>query len=280
MTDRVVLITGATRGIGKATAHALAKLGDTVVVSGRDPALTAATVAEIRAASGNEAVSGMVADLASQVAVRGLVAEVREKLPRLDVLINNAGGIFDRQVTVDGLEQTFAVDHLAPFILTNGLLDLLKASAPARVITVSSVAHMGGAINFDDLQGERKYRAMDAYAQAKLANILFAKELARRLEGSGVTSNAVHPGAVATGFGREGPRWMRLGVKLVKPFEMSPEKSARQLVWLATAPELATTTGQYFSGGKVKPGSQKSRDMDVAARLWEVSEALVATPAG
>ena len=276
MTDRTVLITGATSGIGKATALALAKLGDTVVVHGRDAARTAATVAEIRAATGNDRVTSLLADFASQAAVRAMVTEVRETLARLDVLINNAGGIFARKTTVDGLEHTFAVDHLAPFILTAGVLDLLKASAPSRVITVSSAAHAMGAINFDDLQGERKYRAMSAYAQAKLANILFAKELARRLEGTGVTSNAVHPGGVATRFGIEGPAWMRIGARLAHPFEMSADKSARQLAWLATAPKLAATTGQYFSGGKVNQGSARSRDMATAARLWEVSEALTA----
>src|SRR5215207_6225037 len=203
MSEKIILITGATNGIGKAAALELAKQGNTVVIVGRNPAKTQATVEEIKQQSGNSAVEGLIADLSSLADVRRLADEFRQRHSRLDVLINNAGALFaERELTVDGYEMTFAVNHLAYFLLTNLLLDLLKASAPARIVNVASDAHKGMKINFDDLQLEKNYGGMmgPAYGQSKLANILFTYELARRLAGTGVTVNALHPGLVRTGF--------------------------------------------------------------------------------
>jgi retinol dehydrogenase 14 len=281
MTNPTILITGATNGIGLAAARQLHALGASVLIHGRSQQRLDAAMAQVKAAGGDLPITPLLADFASQAEVRRLAAEVRERCPRLDVLINNAGGIFEKSTTVDGFDHTFSVNHLAPYTLTLELLDLLKASAPARVITVASEASRMGHVNFADLNGDQKFSSMRAYGQSKLANILFARELARRLEGTGVTSNAVHPGGVNTGFGREGPAWMRVGVKFARPFMMSAEKSAKQLTWMATAPELEKVTGEYFSGGKVAKGTadNESRDMEVARRLWEVSAEMVRRPA-
>ena len=204
MTGKTVLITGGTGGIGKATAIGLARLGARVGIVGRDATRAEAAAADIRATSGNPAVDVFVADVSSQAEVRRLAAAVLEAYPRLDVLVNNVGGFWaHRHVTADGLEHTFAVNHLAPFLLTNLLLDRLKASAPARVVTVSSGAQSMGRIDFDDLQGARKYSGQRAYNQSKLANVMFTYELARRLEGTGVTANVLHPGVIRTAFGAE-----------------------------------------------------------------------------
>src|SRR6266702_2016460 len=201
MVGKIVLITGGTGGIGKATAIGLATLGARVGITGRDLARTGQVAAEIRAASGNPAVDGFAADLSSQAEVRRLAVAILDAYPRLDVLVNNVGGFWaHRHVTADDLEHTFAVNHLAPFLLTNLLLVRLTASAPARVVTVASGAHARGRIDFDDLQGERSYSAQRAYSQSKLANVMFTYELARRMEGTGVTATALHPGVVRTGF--------------------------------------------------------------------------------
>ena len=202
MQGKICLITGGTNGIGKSTAQALAQMGATVVIVGRNAPKTAQVVEEIRAASGNNNVDSLLADLSSQQEVRRLADEFKSKYSHLHVLLNNAGGVFmQRQLSVDGIEMTFALNHLAYFLLTNLLLDTIKASAPARIINVSSDAHTSGKIEFDNLQGERRY-SPGAYGNSKLANILFTMELARRLEGTGVTVNALHPGFVATGFAK------------------------------------------------------------------------------
>ncbi len=226
MTGKTVLVTGASGGIGLATAAGLAQLGARVGLVGRDAARSEAAAERLRAAGG--LVDVFVADMSSQREVRRLADEVLAAYPRLDVLVNNVGGNWaTRHPTVDGLERTFAVNHLAPFLLTNLLLDRLRASAPARVATVSSGAHARGSIDFEDLQGERVYSGERAYNQSKLANVMFTYELARRLQGSGVTANTLHPAVVRTNFGREDAKgWMRLMLPVIRPLLKSPEKGA------------------------------------------------------
>ena len=273
---KTVLVTGGTGGIGRATASGLAAMGATVTIAGRDLAQAEDTAREICAATGAR-VDVLVADMSDQSDVRRLAAEALDRLPRIDVLVNNVGGFWNtRQLTADGLELTFAVNHLAPFLLTNLLLDRLKQSAPARVVTVASHAHAQGRIDFEDLQGERSYSGARAYNQSKLANVLFTYELARRLHGSGVTANALHPGVVNTAFGAEDPSGtQRLLVPLLRPFMKSPAQGAATSIRLASAPELEGVTGRYFSKGLPKRSSPRSRDEDVAARLWQVSADLV-----
>ncbi len=232
--------------------------------------------------AGTEAqVSVFVADLSSQIEVRRLAAESLERLPQIDVLVNNVGGYWHtRRITTDGLEWTFAVNHLAPFLLTALLLDRLKQSGDARVVTVSSHAHAQGRIDFDDLQSERSYSGSRAYDQSKLANVLFTHELAGRLQGSGVTANVLHPGVVSTGFGAEDPgRTQRLVVPILRPFMRSPDRGAATSIWLASAPEIAGVTGRYFANGKEKRLSQRAGDKSVARRLWGMSADLVGGPA-
>ncbi len=276
MAGRTVLVTGGTGGIGLATAFGLAAMGANVAISGRDAARAEAAASRIR--SGTEAqVSVLVADLSSQGEVRRLAAEALERLPQIDVLVNNVGGYWHtRRITADGLEWTFAVNHLAPFLLTSLLLDRLKQSAEARVVTVSSHAHAQGRIDFDDLQGERSYSGSRAYDQSKLANVLFTNELARKLAGSGVTANVLHPGVVSTGFGAEDPgRTQRLLVPILRPFMRSPVRGAATSIWLASAPDIAGVTGRYFANGKEKRLSQRAVDTSVARRLWGVSADLI-----
>ena len=213
-----------------------------------------------------------MADLASLAQVRRLAADLASKLERIDVLVNNAGAIHTtRKVTVDGLEMTFAVNHLAPFLLTNLLLPRLAASAPARVVTVASDAHRVGPLDFGDLQAERGYAAMMVYGRSKLCNILFAAELARRLAGTGVTSNSLHPGVVATGFGRNDAGWLSAGVKLLAPLFISPGKGARTSLHLATSPEVEGLTGRYFKDSRPARPSRAALDEVAAKRLWEAS---------
>ena len=278
MTGRTVLVTGATGGIGLATAAGLAELGARVGIVGRDPARTKAAAARVRG-SGAE-VDVFVADLSSQQDVRGLAEEVLAEYPRLDVLVNNVGGYWaTRHTTVDGLERTFAVNHLAPFLLSNLLLDRLRSSAPARVVTVSSGAHTAGSIDFEDLQGERDYSGQRAYNQSKLANVMFTYELARRLQGSGVTTNALHPGVVRTNFGREDAKgWMRLMLPVIRPFLKNPERGAATSLYLASSPDVEGVTGRYFANSKPKTSSKASQDTTAATRLWDVSAALVGLP--
>jgi retinol dehydrogenase 14 len=272
MTGRTVLVTGATGGIGKATASGLAALGAHLAITGRDPGRAEAAAREIRAAGGGR-VDVFVADLSSQSEVRRLAAEVLQRLPRLDVLVNNVGGYWNtRHVTADGLERTFALNHLAPFLLTDLLLDRLIQSSPARVVTVASHAHRMGRIDFDDLQGERSYSGSRAYDQSKVANVLFAYELARRLRGTRVTSNAVHPGMVDTSFGAEDHGGtQRLLVPFIRPFMKSPARGAATSIHVASDPDLEQVTGRYFANSTPKKSSEASYDQAVAARLWQVS---------
>jgi NAD(P)-dependent dehydrogenase (short-subunit alcohol dehydrogenase family) len=274
MQDKVCLVTGANAGLGKATALALAKMGGIVIMVARSQARGEAALAEVRQASGSDKVQLLLADLSSMESVRQLAATVQASYGRLDVLVNNAGAVFqDRQVSVDGYEMTFALNHLSYFLLTNLLLDLLKSSAPARIVNVSSGAHAGSKINFDDIMLAKRYRSFEAYGQSKLANILFTYELARRLEGSGVTANALHPGGVATEFAA-GEGLMGTIFKLIRPFLLTPEQGAETQIYLASASEVAGVSGQYFAKKKPVNSSKISYDTAVAQHLWQVSEEL------
>ncbi len=276
--ERQALITGATGGIGLAAAKELARHGDRVAIVVRSQARADAAASEIETVSQAGRPDVLLADLASQASVRRLAAAALERYPRIDVLVNNAGAVnARRQLTEDGIELTWAVNHLAPFLLTTLLLDRLQASAPARVITTSSAAHTGARIPFDDLAGERTFGPMgfSRYGQTKLANILFTLELARRLEGTGVTAYCFHPGFVASGFNRNNGALLRFGMTLVRPFSRTPEKGAETLVWLVEAPEVASESGgYYFDCRRIQP-SAAGRDAEAARRLWEVSEEQV-----
>lgn len=277
MTGRTVLVTGGTGGIGKATATGLAGLGAHVAITGRDRTRAESAADEIRSASGAR-VDVFVADLSSQTEVRRLAAAVLAKLPRIDVLVNNVGGYWDtRHVTADGLERTFALNHLAPFLLTQLLLDRLDESAPARVVTVSSSAQATGHIDFGDLQGERSYSGAVAYSQSKLANLLFSYELARRVPSGHITANALHPGVVSTSFGAEDPSGVqRMVVPFLRPFMRSAARGAMTSIHLASAPGLSRVTGGFFTNGRRGRSSARSYDEGAAARLWGISEGLVA----
>lgn len=279
MAGKSVLVTGGTGGIGKATAIGLAALGARVGITGRDPARTEAAAAGIRAAADNPAVDAFAADLSVQAGVRRLAAQVLETYPRLDVLVNNAGGFWaHRHVTADGLEHTFALNHLAPFLLTSLLLDGLTASAPARILTVSSGAHASGRIDFGDLQGERNYSGQRAYSQSKLANVMFTYELARRLDGTGVTATVLHPGVVRTSFGADDQAaFLTVMIGVARLFMKTPAQGARTPVYLASSPQVEGITGRYFVNRKPKTSSKASYDTTTAARLWQVSADLTAT---
>ena len=277
MAGRAVLVTGASSGIGKATALGLAALGARVAITGRDLTRTTTAAAAIEAATGGT-VDIFVADLSSQSEVRRLAGEVLQALPRLEVLVNNVGGHWaTRHVTSDGLERTFALNHLAPFLLTNLLLDRLRESGAARVVTVSSAAQSAGHLDFEDLQGERDYSGARAYSQSKLANLLFTRELAKRLAGTCVTANAVHPGLVSTGFGAEDPsRIQRLLVPLLRPVMKSPAQGAARSIRAAADPALAGVSGQFFTTRGSAMPTGKHHDESIATRLWNVSASLVA----
>jgi retinol dehydrogenase-14 len=277
MAGKTVLVTGGTGGIGKATAAGLAAMGARVGITGRDVGRARAAAAEIAANTGNRAVDAFAADMSSQTHVRQLARKVLDTYPRLDVLINNVGGFWStRRVTADGLEHTFAVNHLAGFLLTDLLLGRLMASAPARIVTVSSGAQRMGRINFDDLQGERAYSGQRAYNQSKLANVLFTYELARRLNGSGVTATALHPGVVRTRFAAEDPsRVWKVLLPLIRPLLKSPQKGAATSIYLASSPHVEGVTGAYFVNCTQKSSNQASYDRAAAARLWQMSAALI-----
>lgn len=282
MSDKVVVVTGANTGIGKETALALARAGARVVITSRDAAKGAAASREIRADSGSDAVEVLALDLADLHSIRTFADELLATADRIDVLVNNAGVVLaQRTETVDGFETTFGVNHLGSFVLTDLLLDRIRASAPARIVNVSSHAHKQArtGLDFDDLQSERSYKAFDVYAKTKLANIYFTKVLSERLEGTGVTVNAVHPGFVASRFGRDGDGGTLAEIAMVlgRPLAISPEKGARTSVWAASAPELATTTGGYFYKCAPATTSRAAQDVDAAHRLWDVSEQLVAS---
>jgi retinol dehydrogenase 14 len=275
MAGRTVLVTGGTGGIGKATAVGLAAMGARLAITGRDRGRAEDAAREIRAAGGGQ-VDVFVADLSAQSEVRRLADEVLQRLSRIDVLVNNVGGYWNtRHVTADGLERTFALNHLAPFLLTSLLLDRLKRSAPARVVTVSSNVQATGRIDFDDLQGARSYSGARAYNQSKLANVLFTYELARRLQATSVTANALHPGVVRTSFGTEDPGGVqRLFTPFMRPFMKTPAQGAATSIHLASAPDLEQMTGCYFANSKPRRSAKRSYDEAAATRLWQVSAGL------
>ena len=278
MTGKTVLVTGGTGGIGGATAAGLAGHGARVGLVGRDRQRADATAGRIRDAGGEADV--FTADMSSLRQVRVLAEKVLTAYPSLDVLVNNVGGYWaTRHATEEGFERTFAVNHLAPFLLTNLLLERLRGSAPVRIVTVSSGAQAMGRIDFDDLMGAEDYNGQRAYNQSKLANVMFSYELARRLEGTGVTATVLHPGVVRTNFGREDSMgWMRLMLPVVRPFMKSPEAGARTSIHLASAPEVEGATGLYYANATPKRSSQASYDVTAAARLWDLSAELVGLP--
>ena len=277
MEGKVCLVTGANSGIGKQTALGLARMGATVVMVCRSKERGEAARLEIRRESGNTSVDLMLADLSSQAQIRKLAKEFKDRYQRLDVLINNAGiGLAERKENTDGIEMFFAVNHIAPFLLTHLLLDVLKASAPSRVVNVSSFAHSWiNKINFEDLQGKQKFSPMQIYAQSKLAILMFSYELARRLAGTGVTVNALDPGLVSTNLGHDviGPlrvaRWVFMNVLAI-----SPQEGAQTSIYLASSPEVEGVTGKYFMKQRPKRSSKASYDRETWQRLWKVSEEL------
>jgi len=273
---RVCLITGATTGIGLATAEGLARAGAHVILGARTRERGEAARERVAAATGSDRLEVVVADLSVQAEVRRLAGEVAAAHPRLDVLINNAGMVYsEREVTADGIERTWALNHLAPFLLTNLLTDLLVASAPARVVTVSSNAHTRASMDLDDPQFERRaYRSFTAYGQSKLANILFTIELARRLEGRGVTANCLHPGFVRSEFGMRTHGWLRLGIGIARAFAITTEQGARTSIYLATSPDVADVTGRYFVDCKPAAPRPQALDREMASRLWDASERM------
>src|SRR5215210_3312320 len=277
---KTCLITGSTSGIGKEIAIGLAKMKANVILVGRNKAKCQATREEIwRNASistNKNRVSYLLADLSSQASIRQLANEFLDSYESLDILVNNAGVFLSRRfTTVDNIEYTFAVNHLAPFLLTNLLFERIKASSPSRIITTSSVAHRGAYINFNDLQFERgRYNGVEAYRQSKLANILFTKELARRSRASGVTSNCFHPGGVRTNLVQNSPWYYRLIWAIISPFLVSPKKGADTAVYLASSPKLDDISGKYFVNRKPVGLSDLADDEDTSARLWKISEEL------
>jgi retinol dehydrogenase-14 len=276
MAGRTVIVTGATGGIGEATARGLAAMGAHVAITGRDRDRTEDAARGIRAASGGP-VEVFVSDLSDQSQVRAMAAAMLERLPQIDVLVNNVGGFWNtRHVTADGLERTFALNHLAPFLLSNLLLDRLRERPAARVVTVSSNAQRTGRIDFDDLQGEQSYSGARAYSQSKLANVLFTYELASKLQGTSVTANALHPGLVRTSFGAEDPAGVqRFLVPLMRPFMKSPNQGAATSIHLASDPGLAGVSGRFFADSKEKRSAGPSYDRAAAVRLWKLSADLV-----
>jgi len=278
MTNKTILITGASTGIGLHSAIGLAKTGANIVMVGRDKERTIKAVELVTSQSGNASVSYLLADLSSLSQVRGLAQEFKDKFGKLDVLLNNAGALFlMRKVSVDGYEMTFALNHLNYFLLTDLLLDMLKASPSARIVNVSSNAHYQGHVDFDDLQTQRGYGfGMKAYSMSKLMNVLFTYELARRLQGTNVTANCLHPGFVASNFARNNGGLVRFAMRFI-PGQIPVEEGAKCPVYLASAPEVEGVSGKFFNfDTKEKRSADESYQESVAKRLWEVSERLAA----
>ena len=276
MEGKACLITGGSDGIGLAAAMELARMGGRVMLVGRNAAKTQAAVERIASETGNPSVSCLLADLSSQGEVRRLADQVRERTPRLDVLLNNAGAIFlSSRTSVDGIEMTFALNHLGYFLLTNLLLDLLKESAPARIINVSSSSHYSvGSIRLEELPNPGSGRGYRAYGQSKLCNLLFTYELARRLEGTGVTVNALHPGLVRTNIARNNGFWGRVGNFFIRIRGIDVDRGAETPVYLASSPEVKGVSGKFFVECRAVPSSPLSYDVELASGLWKLSEGL------
>jgi NAD(P)-dependent dehydrogenase (short-subunit alcohol dehydrogenase family) len=275
MQGKTIVATGATSGIGEPAVEALAGQGARIVFIARDRRRAEATRAKLEAIAPGLGHRAHLADLTLMADAKRVGAEIAASEPRIDVLINNAGALFaQRRVTSEGLETTFALNHMAYFVLTGALLDRLKGSAPSRIVSTASAAHSGAALDFDDLQSAKGYSGFKAYGRSKLANILFTRELARRLAGTGVVANCLHPGFVASRFGDESGGWVGRLFPFAKWFAISPERGGDTIVYLASAPEAANLSGEYFAERKIVPCSAAARDDAAAAKLWQASEAL------
>ena len=275
MHGKTCIVTGASAGIGQAIAQGLAARGAHVVLVCRSRARAEATQLAMRTATGNAAIDIALADLSSQAAIRHLAQELLRRYPRIHALINNAGVVnMARTVTVDGIETVFAVNHLAYFLLTQLLLPRLVESAPARIVNVASDAHHWDTLDFADLQNHRRYRGLKVYGQSKLCNLLFTRELARRIAGTGVTVNSLHPGGVATGLGWNNGWWAVLIAKVLKPFLRTADQGADTAIYLTAAPEVANVSGRYFYNRREHRPSRAAQDDEAALRLWQVSEQL------
>ena len=278
MNGKVCLVTGATDGIGKVSARVLAELGAKVIIVGRNPEKSAIVLAELRSISGNENIDLLMADLAVMQEVRDLAEQVISRYDRIDVLLNNAGGYFTKhEITSDGLEMTFALNHMSYFLLTNKLMELLKYSAPARIVNVSSDAHYGVDMEFENLNGEQEYKAWKAYQKSKLANVLFTYELLKKVPGN-ITVNCLHPGFVATNFGHNIGGFFGPVLKIAQRISaIDPEEGAKTSIFLCSAPEVKGVSGKYFYKCQPKTSSRESRNMDTGKRLWQISSDIAST---
>ena len=278
MNGKVCLVTGATDGIGKVSARVLAELGAKVIIVGRNPEKSAFVLAELRSISGNKNIDLLMADLAVMQEVRDLAEQVISRYDRLDVLLNNAGGYFTKhKITSDGLEMTFALNHMSYFLLTNKLMELLKYSAPARIVNVSSNAHYGVDMEFENLNGEQEYKAWKAYQKSKLANVLFTYELLKKVPGN-ITVNCLHPGFVATNFGHNNGWFFGPVLKIAQRISaIDPEEGAKTSIFLCSAPEVKEASGKYFYKCQLKTSSRESRNMDTGKRLWQISSDIAST---
>jgi len=278
MDGKVCLVTGATDGIGKVSARVLAELGAKVIIVGRNPEKSAIVLAELRSISGNENIDLLMADLAVMQEVRDLAEQVIGRYDRIDVLLNNAGGYFTKhEITSDGLEMTFALNHMSYFLLTNKLMELLKYSAPSRIVNVSSDAHYGVDMEFENLNGEQEYKAWKAYQKSKLANVLFTYELLKKVPGN-ITVNCLHPGFVATNFGHNNGGFFGPVLKIAQRISaIDPEEGAKTSIFLCSAPEVKGVSGKYFYKCKPKTSSRESRNMDTGKRLWQISSDIAST---
>ena len=278
MNGKVCLVTGATDGIGKVSARVLAELGAKVIIVGRNPEKSAIVLAELKSISGNENIDLLMADLAVMQEVRDLAEQVISRYDRIDVLLNNAGGYFTKhEITSDGLEMTFALNHMSYFLLTNKLMELLKYSAPARIVNVSSDAHYGVDMEFENLNGEQEYKAWKAYQKSKLANVLFTYELLKKVPGN-ITVNCLHPGFVATNFGHNNGGFFGPVLKIAQRISaIDPEEGAKTSIFLCSAPEVKGVSGKYFYKCQPKTSSRESRNMDTGKRLWQISSDITST---
>ena len=278
MNGKICLVTGATDGIGKVSARVLAEMGAKVIIVGRNPEKSAAVLTELKSISRNENIDLLMADLAVMKEVRDLAEQVISRYDRLDVLLNNAGGYFAKhEITSDGLEMTFALNHMSYFLLTNKLMGLLKSSVPARIVNVSSDAHYGVDIEFDNLNGEQDYKAWKAYQKSKLANVLFTYELLKKVPAD-ITVNCLHPGFVATNFGNNNGGFVSPVLKIAKRiFAIDPEEGAKTSIFLCSSPEVEEVSGKYFFKCQPKTSSRESRNMDTAKRLWQISSDIAST---